>query len=145
MSNAASTWRNGTYRSSTPVPMPQVHLRHRKILLPGAIISTAASSLYALPIRVKNIENNPENVTRFVQISKNPNTTGHEQKCSILIDPELDRAGLLYDLLGCLPRNGSILPVSNRDRPSGGSGHTCSFLITPFLRIQAMHSHTSKK
>ena len=66
----------------------------------GAIISTSASSLYALPIRMKNIENNPENVTRFVQISKIPNTAGHEQKCSILIDPELDRAGLLDDLLG---------------------------------------------
>jgi prephenate dehydratase len=66
----------------------------------GAIVSTYASSLYGLPVRRNNIENNPENVTRFVQISKTPGTAGHEQKCSILIDPEIDRAGLLFDLLG---------------------------------------------
>jgi prephenate dehydratase len=66
----------------------------------GAIISTSAASLYRIPVVAGNIENDRNNVTRFVRIARTPATGGHEEKCSIMIDPDTDRAGLLYDLLG---------------------------------------------
>ena len=70
----------------------------------GAILSSSAASIYHMPIIAEHIENNRENVTRFVRIGKDPVNSGHEEKCSILIDPDTDRAGLLYDLLGVFAR-----------------------------------------
>lgn len=65
----------------------------------GAIISSFAVSLYRMPVIIEHVENNPENVTRFVRISRNPYTEENAEKCSIIIDPSTDRAGLLHDLL----------------------------------------------
>jgi len=65
----------------------------------GAIVSAAAASLYSLPIIREHVENNPENVTRFIRISRTPCPGKTPEKCSIIIDPSADRAGLLHDLL----------------------------------------------
>ncbi len=66
----------------------------------GAIISVSAAEIYKLPIIAEHIENNPENTTRFVRIARTPGPDHRPGKCSLLIDPDTDRAGLLYDLLG---------------------------------------------
>jgi prephenate dehydratase len=66
----------------------------------GAILSVSAAAIYKIPVIVEHIENNPENTTRFVRIAKVPYSDGQSSKCSLLIDPDTDRAGLLYDLLG---------------------------------------------
>jgi len=65
----------------------------------GAILSETAASLYGMPVIVKNTQNNAENITRFVRIAKEPAQNHRPEKCSILIDPHTDRAGLLHDLL----------------------------------------------
>jgi prephenate dehydratase len=65
----------------------------------GAILSASAASLYKIPILVSDIENNASNTTRFVRISRTHSRKTGAQKCSIVIDPTLDRAGLLHDLL----------------------------------------------
>lgn len=65
----------------------------------GAILSASAALLYKIPIIVPDTENNPQNTTRFVRISKSPAKDDHPEKCSILIDPSTDRVGLLHDLL----------------------------------------------
>ncbi len=70
----------------------------------GAILSSVAASIYRMPVVAEFVENNAQNVTRFVRISQNPLSGGHVEKCSILIDPDTDRAGLLYDLLGVFAR-----------------------------------------
>jgi prephenate dehydratase len=70
----------------------------------GAIVSRKAAELYGLPIVRSNVENNPDNVTRFVCIDAAPGETGKPGKCSILVDPESDRAGLLHELLGVFSR-----------------------------------------
>jgi prephenate dehydratase len=70
----------------------------------GAIVSRKAAELYGLPILKSNVENNPDNVTRFVCIEASPGETTNPQKCSILVDPESDRAGLLHELLGVFSR-----------------------------------------
>jgi prephenate dehydratase len=46
-----------------------------------------------------HVQNNLDNVTRFVRISKKPPTEERAEKCSIIIDPSGDRTGLLHDLL----------------------------------------------
>ena len=65
----------------------------------GAILSASAASIYKMPVIVADIENNPSNTTRFVRISRTPLLSDGAQKCSIVIDPSMDRAGLLHDLL----------------------------------------------
>jgi prephenate dehydratase len=85
----------------------QSALEARKTPNAGAILSISAAALYTMPVIAERIENNPKNVTRFVRISaaqKAPDPaatarTGCEKKCSILIDPDTDRAGLLCDIL----------------------------------------------
>jgi len=74
-------------------------LEARKTPNAGAIISVSAASLYKMPIVVSNVQNNSFNTTRFVRISQTPAPPDNAQKCSIVIDPSTDRAGLLHDLL----------------------------------------------
>jgi prephenate dehydratase len=70
----------------------------------AAIVSDHIASLYNVPIVKKNIENNQNNVTRFVKISASPSREETPEKCSIVVDPEEDRPGLLYDLLSVFAR-----------------------------------------
>ncbi len=66
----------------------------------GAILPERAALRYHLPILRRDVQNNPHNVTRFVILSPRPGPVRMGMKCSILIDPHVDRAGLLHDLLG---------------------------------------------
>jgi prephenate dehydratase len=70
----------------------------------GALIPVIAAGLYHMPILVRNTENNPSNTTRFVRISHTPRHDTPPEKCSILIDPDTDRSGLLHELLGAFAR-----------------------------------------
>jgi prephenate dehydratase len=74
-------------------------LEARKTPNAGALIPVIAAGLYQLPILVPNTENNPSNTTRFVRVSREPLHEKQPEKCSILIDPDQDRSGLLHDLL----------------------------------------------
>jgi len=65
----------------------------------GALVPAFAAGLYHLPVLEEKIENNPSNVTRFIRIAQEPVPLTGAQKCSIVIDPSTDRAGLLHDLL----------------------------------------------
>ena len=94
----------------------------------GAIISSSAAVIYRMPIVAEHVENNPENTTRFVRICKNSGPDCRPGKCSILIDPDTDRAGLLYDLLGVFARRGINL-TRIESRPSKrGMGKYVFFL-----------------
>jgi prephenate dehydratase (EC 4.2.1.51) len=66
----------------------------------GAIIPERAALRYHLPIVRRDVQNSPDNVTRFAILSSRPGRARTGMKCSILIDPQTDRAGLLHDLLG---------------------------------------------
>jgi prephenate dehydratase len=66
----------------------------------GAIIPEGAALRYQLPILRRDVQNSPHNVTRFAILSTRPCRPKTGMKCSILIDPQTDRAGLLHDLLG---------------------------------------------
>ncbi len=70
----------------------------------GAIVSQMAADLYGLPIVCRDVQNSAQNVTRFIRISSTPRNDAGCSKCSILIDPAVDRVGLLYDLLSVFAR-----------------------------------------
>lgn len=74
-------------------------LEARKTPNAGAVLSLTAASLYNMPVIVSDIENNATNTTRFIRVSRTRKTDQGAEKCSIIIDPETDRSGLLHDLL----------------------------------------------
>ena len=65
----------------------------------GAIVSSSAVIYYHLPVILSHVQNNTDNITRFVRIDKEPCNGEEATKCSIVIDPSGDRSGLLHDLL----------------------------------------------
>ncbi len=66
----------------------------------GAIISATSAKIYNQEIIREAIQDNSNNITRFLVISKNDSPKTGRDKTSIMIDPGEDRPGLLYDLLG---------------------------------------------
>ena len=83
----------------------------------AAIVSRMTADLYKLPILRGNVENNIGNTTRFVRISRERGSDAGCTKCSILVDPEKDQPGLLYQLLGVFARRGINL-TRIESRPS---------------------------
>lgn len=65
----------------------------------AAILSATLAEQTGTPVIAEHIENNPDNITRFIIINKERKNEKDPQKCSIIVDPGENRAGLLYDLL----------------------------------------------
>ena len=86
----------------------------------GAVLPLSAAAIYHIPVVETNIENNRENTTRFVRIAKEPGPGCRVGKCSLLIDPDTDRAGLLYELLGVFARRGiNLTRIESRPTKRG--------------------------
>ena len=65
----------------------------------AAILSQTLAALHQIPLVRTNIENNTCNITRFIRISSLKTDIPDPDKCSLIIDPDENRSGLLYDLL----------------------------------------------
>jgi prephenate dehydratase len=86
----------------------------------GAILSETAAAIYHMPVIVRNVENSAWNTTRFVRIAATPSGNKRPEKCSVLIDPDTDRAGLLFDLLGAFAkRNINLSRIESRPSKRG--------------------------
>jgi len=83
----------------------------------GAIVSETAARIYGLPLALRDLQNSRENTTRFVEISALPRGIAGATKCSLLVDPQIDRVGLLADILGVFARRGINL-TRIESRPS---------------------------
>jgi len=103
----------------------------------AAIISECLASRHQIPVIKTNIENNSCNITRFIQITPGQSACGsadeslgikNPEKCSFIIDPDENRAGLLYDLLTPFKREGVNL-TRIESRPSKRSMGTYVFFI----------------
>ena len=82
----------------------------------GAIGSALAADLYGLKIIFANIEDNPNNTTRFFVISKNPAKRTGKDKTTLMFTTA-HKAGALVDVLNVLARYG--VNLTNIDtRPS---------------------------
>jgi prephenate dehydratase/prephenate dehydrogenase len=73
----------------------------------AAIGSTEAAGHYGLNIIKENIEDDHNNITSFIQISKEENkeVSGKNVRTSILISPDSDKPGLLYEILATFKKN----------------------------------------
>ncbi|MCL5093793.1 MAG: prephenate dehydratase [Patescibacteria group bacterium] len=85
----------------------------------AAIGPLVAAEIYGLKVLEKNIQDNRFNVTRFIVISKNKTKPTGYDRTSITIYPQIDRPGLLHDLLGYFKENNVNLSKIE-SRPSKG-------------------------
>lgn len=81
-----------------------------------AIAGEAAAEIYELNYLARNIEDHPDNTTRFLVIGRHVTPPSGDDKTSILVSGP-NRAGLLYDLLKPLAANG-INMTRMESRPS---------------------------
>ncbi len=97
----------------------------------GAVVSETAARIYGLPIAVRDVQNSRENTTRFVEIfALPPRGSAGATKCSLLVDPELDRVGLLADILAVFARRGiNLTRIESRPSRRGGMGGKYLFFI----------------
>ncbi len=66
----------------------------------AAIGSACAAKSNNLPIISSNVENVSGNITRFIQISRDPGKNGLENtRTSMILSPSEDRPGLLFEIL----------------------------------------------
>lgn len=98
----------------------------------GAIVSSQIAALYHLAVVATAVQNSSTNTTRFVRISRRSEPregpAGGAAKCSILVDPHENRAGLLYALLGVFAARGITL-TRIESRPSKRGIGTYVFFI----------------
>ena len=85
----------------------------------GAIVSREAIEIYKLKVIKHDVQDNKFNVTRFVVLSKNEARRTGRDRTSIAIYPQVDKPGLLYNLLGeFAKRNINLTKIESR--PSKG-------------------------
>lgn len=81
--------------------------------------STLAAKKYSIPIHVKNIEDNPNNRTKFYLISKNKiKLSGIDNDKTLIFTTVHNRVGILRDILNVLAIDGINL-TKLESRPSG--------------------------
>ncbi len=85
----------------------------------AAIAGEVAAEIYQLGVLARNIEDEPDNTTRFLVVGKQlPAASGHD-KTSLLISTH-NRPGALYDLLSPLSENGvSMSRIESRPSRRG--------------------------
>lgn len=94
----------------------------------AAIASQAAAELYGLDILGSNIEDDPNNTTRFLVIGRqNPEATGKDMT-SLMMSAHKDRAGALFTLLEPFAQ-ASISLTKIESRPSRRAAWDYNFFI----------------
>ena len=80
----------------------------------AAIASESAGELYQLNILENNIENHPDNTTRFLVIGKEMSKPSGNDKTSLIFSAP-NRTGALHKMLGCFADNGvSMTRIESR-------------------------------
>jgi len=85
----------------------------------AAIASDMAAELYQLAIKERNIEDHPDNTTRFLIIGREEVPASGNDKSSILVSMR-NKPGALYQLLEPFHKHGlSLTRIETRPSPSG--------------------------
>ena len=85
----------------------------------AAIAPEIAAEIYNLDILDKSIQDSQYNVTKFVVISKSGTKPSGHDKTSITVYPQVDRPGLLHEILGYF-KNENLNLSRVESRPSKG-------------------------
>ena len=87
----------------------------------GAVASIRAAKIYRLNVLKRNLENNHQNFTRFLGISKGDGSKSVKGaiKTSISFAPKKNETGILFKMLGVFAlRNISLLKIESRPIPN---------------------------
>ena len=85
----------------------------------AAIAGEVASEYYNLPILVNNIEDEPDNTTRFLVIGKHDTSSSGSDKTSLLFTTP-NKPGALHDMLACFADNAvSMTRIESRPSRAG--------------------------
>lgn len=93
----------------------------------AAIGSSLAGKLYGVNVLFAEIEDNPNNITRFFVIAKQQAKPSGDDKTSIMFATE-NRPGALVDVLRCFDQHGINLTHIEK-RPSGRENWSYTFFI----------------
>ncbi|MBS3096313.1 prephenate dehydratase [Candidatus Woesearchaeota archaeon] len=85
----------------------------------ASIIPKIAVGIYGLKVLKKDVQDNRFNVTRFFVIAKNDSKKTGYDRTSIALYPQVDRPGLLYEMLGEFAKR-KINLTKIESRPSKG-------------------------
>ena len=100
----------------------------------AAVASEAAAAIYGLEVLAANIEDEPDNTTRFLVIGEQSVAATGMDKTSLLLSAR-NRSGALYALLTPFARLGINMTQSNRAPPATPGGSTCSSLTSRGTRM----------
>ncbi len=97
----------------------------------AAIVPRLALEKYKLKLIMKNVQDNKYNTTKFVVISKKDTKSTGKDRTTLSIYPSVDKAGLLYSLLGeFAKRNINLSKIESI--PSKGKFGDYFFLVEVF-------------
>lgn len=85
----------------------------------AAIGPELAAEIYNLQILEKSIQDSEYNITKFVVISKNGTKPSDNDRTSVTVYPQVDRPGLLWEILGYFEK-ANINLSKIESRPSKG-------------------------
>lgn len=97
----------------------------------AAIVPRLALDKYKLKLIMKNIQDNKYNTTKFIVISKKDTKSTGKDRTTLSIYPSVDKAGLLYSLLGEFAKR-SINLSKIESIPSKGKFGDYFFLVEIF-------------
>jgi prephenate dehydratase len=88
----------------------------------GAIASGFAAELYGLKVLKRNLQNQPNNFTRFLAVAKSPGGARVKDaggfKTSIAFMPNRNQVGILFNILGAFAlRDIDLLKIESRPNP----------------------------
>jgi prephenate dehydratase len=94
----------------------------------GAIASAYAAELYGLKVLKRNLQNQPNNFTRFLEVAKKPlaplkagragKAEAGGRKTSIAFMPDGNQVGVLFNILGVFALRGiDLLKIESRPNP----------------------------
>lgn len=93
----------------------------------AAIASHHASNLHHMSVISENIEDEPDNITRFIVISPRPQTIQHANKASLILTTS-HQPGALHQALGVFEQNHANL-TKLESRPVRGQPFRYQFII----------------
>lgn len=103
------------------------HIKSEELRGAAAIASTAAAELHQMKILEKDVEDEPENITRFVALSTTSNVIENADKAALILTTD-HTSGALYRALGSFERHGANL-TKIESRPIRGEAFRYQFII----------------
>jgi len=95
-------------------------IRESEVTDTAAIASAFAAKMYGLKVLKRNLENRPNNFTRFLVIGRSlcRSRAGTRMKCSIAFTPRTNQVGILFRVLGVFAlRDIDLLKIESRPDP----------------------------